>query len=218
MASRESGHCCGGARRQSTTGIPAMSGLLHVAICPGGQGDGAAGLSTAAAGAAAGTGGGAGVATAEAGIGGGSFSGVTTTGARAGDIVAGAGAGAPVIFGARAIGPGVDSTAAAAGGLTAGAGGGSIGAQAPSQIGIATRIATDHISQIRRAAQPGFCRGAITWSSASGIGVPPASFSPEDYAQPGARETTRECRARRRNLGQPGRIGTRLLRFARNDD
>ena len=50
-----------------------MSGLLHVATRPGGQGDGAAGLSTTAAGlatAGTGAGGGAGIATAAAGIGG----------------------------------------------------------------------------------------------------------------------------------------------------
>jgi hypothetical protein len=94
--------------RQIVTGAPAESGALHIAMAPGGQEAGAkVGISTVAAadGGEGGAAGGAGIATAAAGTGGGgsgSGGGGTGTGA-------GTGAAAPVMLGARAIGPGADA-------------------------------------------------------------------------------------------------------------
>jgi len=199
-------------RRQSRTGIPAISGLLHVAIWPGGQGDGAAGASTAAAGvtggatAGAGAGDGAGVATAVSGISGGSGSGGATADARAGAEV---GADVPVMLGASAIGPGVGSTAAAGGLASAAAwgGGGSFGTHALSQSGTATSVAAGHANQIRRIAGPGCFRGAIALSSELGIGVFPGIVSPRDYALPtrerhASNNRMEQCRDRAAQFGR----------------
>src|SRR5216684_1316791 len=87
-------------RRQSRTGIPAMSGLLITAVVPGGQGDGAAAaLSTAAAG----TGGGAVIATAGIGAGGGAASATVSTG------MAGGGAGVATARAGIGRGAGADA-------------------------------------------------------------------------------------------------------------
>lgn len=96
-----------------------MSGLVHVGIWPGGQGDGVVGVSMAAAEG----GGGSGIATAGAGAGGGS--GIAAAGAGAGSgsgASAGAAAGGPVMLGARAIGPDDGSTEIGGLGLASGAG------------------------------------------------------------------------------------------------
>jgi hypothetical protein len=203
-----------------------MSGLLHVAIWPGGQGDGSAGLSIAAAGiAAAGAGAGdrAGIAAVAAGIGG-NGSGMTIAGARA-RKGAGAGAGAPVMLGARAIGPGAGSTAAGGGPVSTAAGGGSgsTGAHPPSQSGIAVRLAANHASRFRRTLWPGFTRRAVALSSVSGIGVSPrrrfrlkitlSRARREQHASAAHQAAQRRC-----NLGRPGKMDTRLLRFVCNPD
>jgi hypothetical protein len=164
-----------GSRRQSKTGIPAMSGLLITAVSPGGQGDGVAGaLSTAATA----TGGGAGIATAGVGA----VSATASTGVGGGGAVvagagvgrgASAGAGVPVMLGANAIGPGGGSTLV--GGLmsaVAGGAGCSIGEHAPSPSGIAIIIATAATAPIRRPPRPGFPLRTIVPSSISGMASP----------------------------------------------
>jgi hypothetical protein len=89
-------------RRQTAIGVPAVSGSPHIAIAPGGQDAGAkVGILISFAGPGSGTG----VATARAGPGGGA--GIAGAGAGVGGSAGGrAGAGAPVMLGARTIGSG----------------------------------------------------------------------------------------------------------------
>jgi hypothetical protein len=177
-----------------------MSGLLIIAVVPGGQGDGAAGAlstagggaesATAATGTTAGAGAGSASVTAVAGVGGGGAI-VATPGAGAGG-----GSGVPVMPGARAIGP--DGASATVGGLVraaAGGGGCATGVHAESASGIATMTAADHTAPTRRTPHPAFSLGAIAASSISGIAYPPAPFPRKIYAFPALRETTRASAA-----------------------
>jgi hypothetical protein len=156
---------------QIPTRVPMISGLLHIAIVPGGHcGSGpvgigtesstdavGAGAATAVAGVAgvatAGTGFGdaAGAATVAVGVGGSAGVAAASIGSGDGVWVATAGAdrrgvdeaaGAPVMLGARAIGPG-DGSAAIGKLAVAGGAESLIGAQAPTNSGSATRITAD---------------------------------------------------------------------------
>ena len=192
-----------------------MSGLLITAVAPGGQGDGAAGALSAAT---ASAGGGGATATAGIGAGGGAASATASTGITGGGAgVATArtglgrctsiGAGVPVKAGASAIGPGggsavVNSLISA----MVGGAGCSIGEHAPSHSGVATMIAADHTTPIRRPPQPRFPRLTIVESSISGM-ASPGVISPEDYSLPVLYGTTRE-----RTVPQSTVINPRIAR------
>jgi hypothetical protein len=176
----------GPSRRQTATGVPAVSGSPHIAIAPGGQDAGAkvgilisvvgpgggAGIATLRASPGAG----AGITTPRAGPGGGA--GIAVAGAGLGGSAGGrAGAGVPVMLGARTIGPGSGLTVI--GGLVAAACGvdSSIGEHAPSHSGMALMIATDLTIRLGHVSRQRFSLSTNARSSIPSIGVPWRHFA-----------------------------------------
>jgi hypothetical protein len=106
--------------------------------------------------------------------------------------MAGGGAGAPVMLGARTIGPGADPTVGGMAPTASGVGRTCIGAQAPSKIG-PSKIWMAMVAAITAVGRrPDFAPCQSGLSAMIGI-LDPRRCSPGDYNQPALYETGREA-------------------------